>query len=824
VEPRRRPPVWHYVLAVGLGLWTIAVTVVAQVALYLVDTLDVVTYGRPVADSTQVVVGLIAAALVFAPAAGLGALPLAGDVRAVVRAWAWAGAASALLAAARLAPAPRHEAYLFGLTCAALLASILQLWWATRRDKAAKNLAPQLQDRVEGNAGAGSAGLAGAVAGGLLLLVPWVWLGALGGPLETLLAATTAAALGWLAARITAPILQLCTASRPTSPDNVPATSARSADVGAGRLVVVGLAAGVALTPLAGATGETGVALAELGVLPVLGFALAFLCRVAGRVAGRIPRRIPRHIPLRGTAVLVALAAAGPLAFVDPEETSLVLGTNDVAFWALVGAASAFLVALLLPIGYALAGRRHQSLRRPVAAGLVAVLALGVVAVHIGLGQPGLHGDRLFVVLRQQADLTGLEAIPDRDERLRQTYRRLVAHADRTQASLRKDLRRYHVGFRPYYLVDAIEVDGGPAVRAWLSRRSDVDSVVPDPVLRPLPAEPGPPTSRTERPAGPLWNIEMIKADRVWEAANARGAGIVIGTSDSGVDGTHPALESAFRGGDDSWYDPWNGTDRPTDRNGHGTHTLGTALGRDGIGVAPEASWIGCVNLDRNLGNPAHYLDCLQFMLAPFPRAGDPFRAGRPERAAHVLTNSWGCPVVEGCTRPDLLRPAVNALTAAGIFVVAAAGNTGDAGCGSITDEPATDPEAMTVGAVTRTGAVASFSSRGPVPGNPGAVKPDVLAPGTGIVSAAPGGGYRAESGTSMATPHVAGVVALMWSANPRLIGDIDRTADILRSTARVGGLTSSENERTCGDPRNLRGAGLVDALAAVTAARAIGS
>jgi subtilisin family serine protease len=345
-------------------------------------------------------------------------------------------------------------------------------------------------------------------------------------------------------------------------------------------------------------------------------------------------------------------------------------------------------------------------------------------------------------------------------------------------------------------------------------------------MLRPLPAGQSPPTSRTERPTGPLWNIEMIKADKAWEAANARGAGIVIGTSDSGVDGTHPALESAFRGGDDSWYDPWNGTTRPTDHNGHGTHTLGTALGRDGIGVAPEASWIGCVNLDRNLGSPARYLDCLQFMLAPFPHAGDPFRDGRPERAAHVLTNSWGCPVVEGCARPDLLRPAINALTAAGIFVVAAAGNTGDAGCGSITDEPATDPEAMTVGAVTRTGAVASFSSRGPVAGNPdspGAVKPDVLAPGTGIVSAAPGGGYRAESGTSMATPHVAGVVALMWSANPRLVGDITRTADILRSTAGVGGLTSSANERECGDPRNLRGAGLVDALAAVTAARAIG-
>ncbi len=75
---------------------------------------------------------------------------------------------------------------------------------------------------------------------------------------------------------------------------------------------------------------------------------------------------------------------------------------------------------------------------------------------------------------------------------------------------------------------------------------------------------------------------------------------------------------------------PWNGTGAPTDRGGHGTHTMGSAVGRDGIGVAPGAQWVGCVNLDRNLGNPAAYLDCLQFMLAPFPPGGDPFRQAGP--------------------------------------------------------------------------------------------------------------------------------------------------------------------------------------------------
>jgi subtilisin family serine protease len=98
-------------------------------------------------------------------------------------------------------------------------------------------------------------------------------------------------------------------------------------------------------------------------------------------------------------------------------------------------------------------------------------------------------------------------------------------------------------------------------------------------------------------------------------------------------------------------------------------------------------------------------------------------------------------------------------------------------------------------------------------------VKPDILAPGVNIWSALPGKSYGANDGTSMAGPHVAGVVALMWSAQPRLIGDIDRTEQILRDTARdyegaAGG---------CGDenalPNNVAGYGVVDAYAAVEAA-----
>jgi subtilisin family serine protease len=440
-------------------------------------------------------------------------------------------------------------------------------------------------------------------------------------------------------------------------------------------------------------------------------------------------------------------------------------------------------------------------------------------AVYGLAGHPGLHGERLFVVMEQQADLSGLADIPDREQRLEQTYRRLVDHADRTQAPLRAELDRYGLDYRPYYLVNAVLVDAGPLVREWLSRRSDVDRVLLDQRIRPLPV--ATPTTRGSAPAPdgqPLWNIDLIRADDAWR--DARGGGITIGTSDSGVDGNHPALREGFRGGDDSWYDPWNDTTVPTDHGGHGTHTLGSALGRNGIGVAPEAQWIGCVNLDRNLGSPSLYLDCLQFMLAPFPHGGDPLRDGRPARAPHVLTNSWGCPAVEGCDGAAV-RPAVAAFRAAGVFFVAAAGNSGPS-CGSVSDEPSIHPESFTVGAVDRDKVVTGFSSRGPT--GSGLTKPDVVAPGADIVSSLPGGTYGSYDGTSMATPHVAGVVALMWSANARLIGDIDTTARILRETAvpATPSFASADPSDLCGSRQNITGAGLVDAQAAVQAARRV--
>jgi subtilisin family serine protease len=201
-------------------------------------------------------------------------------------------------------------------------------------------------------------------------------------------------------------------------------------------------------------------------------------------------------------------------------------------------------------------------------------------------------------------------------------------------------------------------------------------------------------------------------------------------------------------------------------------------------------------------------------MLAPFPAGADPLTAGRPERAPQVLTNSWGCPGVEGCDL-DSLRPAIAGLRAAGIFFAAAAGNSGPS-CRTVADPPAPYTETFTVGAVDEDGVVTSFSSRGPTPD--GRVKPDIMAPGANVLSAMPDDTYGPLDGTSMATPHVAGVVALMWSANPKLIGNIGTTERILRETATRA--QPGLSEPACGAPENIVGAGLVNAYAAVAAAQ----
>jgi serine protease AprX len=313
----------------------------------------------------------------------------------------------------------------------------------------------------------------------------------------------------------------------------------------------------------------------------------------------------------------------------------------------------------------------------------------------------------------------------------------------------------------------------------------------------------------------------------------------VVGGQDTGYQWNHPALINAYRGWNGAtadhnynWHDaihennpntlPGNpcGFDSlvPCDDNGHGTHTMGTMIGDDGgsnqIGMAPGAQWISCRNMEEGWGTPATYTECYQWFIAPTDLNGE-----NPDstKAPHVINNSWGCPVSEGCVTPDILLAVVQNVRAAGILTAHSAGNSGSS-CSTVNTPAAIYDESFTVGSTTSTDAISSFSSRGPVTiDGSGRLKPDITAPGSSIRSSRPTNTYGISSGTSMAGPHVAGLVALLISANPALAGQVDALEQIITSTAVP--LTTTQN---CGDvpgdqiPNNTFGWGRIDALAAV--------
>ncbi|MCC7354448.1 MAG: S8 family serine peptidase, partial [Anaerolineae bacterium] len=210
--------------------------------------------------------------------------------------------------------------------------------------------------------------------------------------------------------------------------------------------------------------------------------------------------------------------------------------------------------------------------------------------------------------------------------------------------------------------------------------------------------------------------------------------------------------------------------------------------------------------------------ECFEFFLAPYPIGGNPMTDGRPDLAPDVINNSWGCTPGEGCAA-NTLKQIVETVRAAGILVVVSAGNSGSA-CGSVNDPPAIYDASFSVGAYDAGHSIAGFSSRGPVTlDGSNRLKPDLAAPGVNIRSSIPGTGYQSGwSGTSMAAPHVAGAVALLWSAAPSLRGNIDGTETALTQAA------ISQVNTTCGGdaggrPNNVWGWGRLNVRAALESA-----
>ncbi|MGC9038659.1 MAG: S8 family serine peptidase [Roseiflexus sp.] len=734
----------------------------------------------------------LAAALMFG-LLFLGALAITRmpRMRAALRAWLLALPLTWLMIPATLLPS--SEAQIAAAARVALMAAYFgALLIVVRR-------------RYPERTGTGRVGLPLAAGAAALLALPWLAWGALGSLFDILLGLAAAGLFGAAASLLVA---RVYLRPLPNDPD------------GPG-LLTGGIVIGMILLILGWNIGVGGQTLLLLPLLPTLGW-------LAGAVAGVGRGGAPDSQAL---ALFAALAIAPPLLFADPDTLHIELlaqGREGIA-WAMSAVGVGVLLALMLSGGMPLLRRATEHAPQIGVAGAAALWLAGA-AVYVSVGQPGLYGDRLFVILKDQADLSSVAAIDDYQARRRAVYETLVRHADATQAGLRDELTRFGIRHRPYYLMNALEVEGGILVRLWLEMRPEVDRVVPNPVLRPLPEPLEARSGDRPAPDEPPWNLTMINADRVWNELDVGGKGVVIGLMDSGVQWDHPELRDSYRGvradgtvvHEYNWYDPWGGTTEPVDYSGHGTFTLSAAVGNR-VGVAPDATWIACVNLARNVGNAARYLDCMQFMLAPFPPNGDPLRDGAPALGADVTNNSWGCPQdLEGCD-PNTLLPAAESLRAAGMVTVAAAGNDGPA-CSSLNAPLALYDAVLTVGAVQSDGIVAPFSSIGPVLADgSGRIKPDIAAPGANVLAAAPGSGYMTGSGTSIAAPHVTGVVALMWSANPTLIGDVERTEEMLRTTAQPApqeATTLPLCASSDGSPLTIRyGAGIVDAYRAVRAA-----
>ncbi|OIR58988.1 MAG: peptidase S8 family protein [Amphiamblys sp. WSBS2006] len=295
------------------------------------------------------------------------------------------------------------------------------------------------------------------------------------------------------------------------------------------------------------------------------------------------------------------------------------------------------------------------------------------------------------------------------------------------------------------------------------------------------------------------WNMEKIGLFRLWKKLGGRRSRLVFGIADTGVDHNHPLIKNSYRGRrtgshDYNWFDAVteNTLDledknrcgyslkEPCDDIGHGTHITSVAVGVDGYGVAPGFQWIACRNMDRGYGSFQQYLRCLEFFLAPFNRKG---RNPRPALRPDVICNSYECTEKDGCSQ-HAFENAISMLRAAGVVVVAAAGNSGPSFL-SIQDSPCNERLAISVGATDSEDRLAGFSSRGPVLDDRGEyIKPEICAPGVRIPGAGVDGKFESRSGTSMAAPHVCGAFLLLLEFFPELAVKKDLLLNILQATA----------------------------------------
>jgi subtilisin family serine protease len=383
--------------------------------------------------------------------------------------------------------------------------------------------------------------------------------------------------------------------------------------------------------------------------------------------------------------------------------------------------------------------------------------------------------------------------------------------------------------YQAFWIANCVQIEATPAAIKEIAARPDVETVYlnyPIEAIQPVegtskggPGDDG--GGRTPEPG-----LVAIRAPEVW-AMGFTGTGILVATLDTGVDGNHPALASRWRGVADpryaghpqwAWFDPVTYTTFPQSFGSHGTHTMGTVCGGapgDEIGVAPGAQWIHAAVIDR-VSIPQTVADAIlafQWLLDPDEDPSTNWDVPQSCSNSWRVTSGHGYPPCD-----QTFWTYLDACESAGIVILFSAGNEGPSPqtIGRPPDRATDDYRCFAVGAIdgyNPSYPIAGFSSRGPsycTPDGSMAIKPEVVAPGVEVRSSVPGGGYQSAgwSGTSMASPHVNGTVALIREACPDLT--VEEVKQILLETAYDLGSPGDDNDY---------GRGIIDAYEAVNLA-----
>jgi subtilisin family serine protease len=415
------------------------------------------------------------------------------------------------------------------------------------------------------------------------------------------------------------------------------------------------------------------------------------------------------------------------------------------------------------------------------------------------LEQLAPYDEITVIVTLNQMERPELHSARDRSKRNGDLVKALKKHAEFSQAGIKKHIKKHGLKhLKDIWIVNGLVIKLRADQVHELAALPGIASVRKDEIVTlatPLPSSSG---------AVPEWNLNALKLPDVWAAGNT-GVGVVVATMDTGVDIYHPDLAGKWRGGSNSWFDPSGQHANPHDASGHGTQVMGILVGGNAsgakIGVAPDAKYIAAKIFDDN-GTSTY-----SAIHAAFQWLLDPDNNPATQDAPDVVNASWGLPGTNNKCNVEFDTD-IRMLKAANIAVVFAGGNDGPAPATGVS--PANSAGVMSSGSIGSTLDISSFSSRGASPCTNG-VFPTLVAPGDGIYTAdlTSGAviGYTYASGTSFATPHVAGVLALLAGKFPSLtVSELELS---LTQTAQDLGDTGADNNY---------GAGLLNAKAALLA------